>query len=361
MTNVLLGIVFLGVLILVHETGHFLAARAMGVAVEAFSIGMGPVLLHKTLGGTDYRLSLVPLGGYCAMKGEKNGERSFDRDSFTGVHPLRRIFIAVAGPCSNVAFAFAAFTVIALVGYTYYSADNTIILADEVYPEIYSEARAAGLKTGDRILAIDGVPTPTFFDLSRAISTHPEQRLRFDVDRAGTRLRLDVTPLLDTQTVSGKIGVTNDVTTIAPREATRYGILAALGQGAAETARLVGISVKSLSLVFRADDIAASVSGPVRLTVMLGDTAQTGFKVGFRAGLVSLLNFMSLISVSLFLMNLLPIPILDGGLVLFALAEWFTRKPVQPKVQQYIQYAGIGVIALLFGVAMWSDIGYLKG
>jgi regulator of sigma E protease len=134
----------------------------------------------------------------------------------------------------------------------------------------------------------------------------------------------------------------------------------AIGQGFRETYNIFALSVKSIAMLFQGIDISKTVSGPVRITVMLGDTVKNGFTENFNAGLVSTLNFMALISVSLFLMNLLPIPILDGGLILFALIEFFRRRQVKPKFLYYVQFVGIAFIALLFVVALFSDIGYLR-
>jgi len=168
------GIVCLGFLVFFHELGHFLAAKLFGVKVESFSLGFGPALLHKTIGGTDYRLSLLPLGGYCGMKGERDFQAALDsssphieaeRDSLYGVNPLGRALIGFAGPFFNALFAFAAFSIIAMTGYTYYSYTAKIKLADEAYPEVHSPAREAGLKTGDTIVSIGGKPVEDFSDI----------------------------------------------------------------------------------------------------------------------------------------------------------------------------------------------------
>ena len=168
------GIVCLGFLVFFHELGHFLAAKLFGVKVESFSLGFGPALLHKTIGGTDYRLSLLPLGGYCGMKGERDFQAALDssspcieaeRDSLYGINPLGRALIGFAGPFFNALFAFAAFSIIAMTGYTYYSYTAKIKLADEAYPEVHSAAREAGLKTGDTILSIEGKPVEDFSDI----------------------------------------------------------------------------------------------------------------------------------------------------------------------------------------------------
>jgi regulator of sigma E protease len=127
-----------------------------------------------------------------------------------------------------------------------------------------------------------------------------------------------------------------------------------------DTGQVIRLTGKSLSLIFRGADVTKAVSGPVRITVMLGDTMRTGFAENLNTGITGTLNLLALISVSLFLMNLLPIPILDGGLIFFALLEWIFRRPVKPRILAVVQYIGIGVIALIFAVAVFSDIGYLR-
>ncbi|MCR4940696.1 MAG: RIP metalloprotease RseP [Treponemataceae bacterium] len=436
------GILGLGLIILIHETGHLIAAKIAGVTVEAFSIGMGPVLLHKTIKGTDFRLSLIPLGGYCGMKGEKafqdalnNNEDhiSGDADSFYGVHPLKRAFIAFSGPFFNVLFAVVAFTVISMIGYDFYSADNRIVIATEVYDDLASPAKEAGLLTGDKIISIDGKDTPYFSDISQCVASSPDQTLRIEVERNGSLHTFYVTSSLDKSTGTGKIGIMNwidpviaqvdegspafqaglqegdIITSIDGNEIDNlstlqkvikdgkgtynfqyrrgqellsciikleegedsgiyfrtekhhtptYSFFPAIWQGIKETADLTGLTIKSIGLLFKGIDLTQAVSGPARITKMIGETAEAGFKAGFSTGLVSLLNFLSLISISLFIMNLLPIPILDGGLILFALIEFARRRQIKPKVLYYVQFIGIGIIILLFVIALFSDINY---
>lgn len=121
----------------------------------------------------------------------------------------------------------------------------------------------------------------------------------------------------------------------------------------------MALTFKSIGLLFKGVDVTQAVSGPVRITIMLGDTVQSGFDAGVRSGLASTLNFLALISISLFIMNLLPIPILDGGLILFALIQILIRRSVHPKVMYYTQFIGIGFIIILFGIALFSDARYV--
>ena len=154
--SIIYGLLGLGFIVFIHELGHFIAAKIFGVTVESFSVGMGPILLHKTIKGTDYRLSLIPLGGYCGMKGQKDFQVALDekldsikgdKDSFYGIHPFKRAIIAFAGPFFNFLFAIFAFMIISMVGYSYYTSQNKIILANEIYPEMESVAAKTGLQT----------------------------------------------------------------------------------------------------------------------------------------------------------------------------------------------------------------------
>lgn len=442
------GILCLGFIIFIHELGHFIVARLCGVAVESFSLGMGPVLLHKTIRGTDYRLSLLPFGGYCGMKGEQAFRQALEQnlpaipkeqDSFYGVHPLKRVCIAFAGPAMNLLFTIFAFSIIAGIGYTYYSADNRVIMADEIYADTASSAHAAGLETGDYITSINGKPVTTFADISEAAGTSPGETLSVTVQRDNRQMEFSVPVAMDTATGIGKIGVMNwiepVVTVVEPdspaasagfepedritaidgysvqntadiqklltgkssvavtverspaadgvpatfdlnldlppdtpvgfqfsvpeRHSPRYSIPGAILQGFKETGNLIVLTLKSIVLLFKGIDLTHALSGPVRITVMLGDTVKTGFSAGIQTGIISTLQFLALISISLFIMNLLPVPVLDGGLILFGLIEAASAKPIHPKIIYYGQFAGVALIFILFGIALFSDARYI--
>lgn len=365
--SIIIGIILLGLLVFLHELGHFAAAKFSGVEVEAFSLGMGPVLLHKEWRGTDWRISIFPFGGYCAMKGEKDFEESFDsnvvleKDSFFGVKAGFRALIGFAGPFANFLFSVFAFFVVALVGYTYYSAGNKIQLANEVYPELHSAAADAGLKTGDRIIKINGKEITDFSDLYSEVAVHADEDILVIVDREGETLSFTVHTDLNKKTGEGKIGVVSDPASVEAREAKRYGVLGAVGQGFTQTFRLIHLSVKGIATLFKGVDVSENVAGPARITSMMGETAKSGFSAGFKTGIVSILQFMALISVSLFIMNLLPIPVLDGFLVFTSIIEAIFGIRVSPKVRNVVQYIGIALIAMLFLLALSGDFHYFSG
>jgi len=455
--TVIYGLLGLSVIIFIHELGHFFVAQFFGVHVESFSIGMGPVLLHKTVKGTDYRLSLIPFGGYCGMKGEKDFQTAMEnkldripaeKDSFYGVHPLKRIAIAFAGPFANVILAIAALSVVAMIGYDYYTSPNKIILASEFYPDSPLSAAEAGLHTGDRITAINGKRIEYFSDIVEAVSLAARKTLHVEADRNGTAMTFTLVPELDKSTGAGKIGVLNwldpviesaaenspafnaglqngdriieaDGKTVrntvdlyeilknlreadisverdsrvfqahlslasqdeqsAQKSAERensgnenlvsgiswqaikvhtktYPFFPALIQGARETFKMVSVTAQSIALLFKGIDLKQAVSGPIGITVLLGETAKEGFSAGFSVGVVTVCNFLAVISISLFLMNLLPVPVLDGGLILVAFIELVRRKSIKPKTLYAIQIAGVCFIVLIFLLGMFADI-----
>ncbi len=449
--TIIYGLLGLSVIIFVHELGHFIAARYCGVEVESFSIGMGPILLHRKIGKTDYRISLIPLGGYCGMKGEKGFQEAIEqkldsipaeKDSFYGVSPLRRIIIAFTGPFFNVLFAIISLTIISMIGYNYYTTPSRIILASEVYENVRSVASEAGLQTGDIITSIEGKETKYFSDISEIVTTSPQEELHFTVLRDGEIHQYYITPELDATTGAGRIGIVNWVDTtiktvnsqsiaeqaglvsgdiivevegfpvnntmdfikiiqnrdsaqlvfnrgeemhtttlnlekntdgtvdinslgilwnIEEVSTTTYSFFPALLEGTKDTIELLGLTIKSITLLFRGVDITQAVSGPIGITMMLGETTKNSFEAGFLIGVVNVLNFLSLISISLFIMNLLPIPILDGGIILFSLIELTRGKAVKPTVLYKVQFIGLGFILFLFAIGFIGDISRLIG
>lgn len=445
--TIIYGLIGLGFIVFIHELGHFITAKICGVTVESFSIGMGPILLHKTIKGTDYRLSLIPLGGYCGMKGQKDFQVALDeklesitgdKDSFYGIHPLKRVIIAFSGPFFNFIFAAIAFMIISMIGYSYYTSENKIILANEVYPEMESIAEKAGLQTGDKILSVNDKETPYFTDIYEAISISANKKTDLQIQRDSEIFNIEVTPSLNKETGAGVLGIVSwtnplidsveknsiaekvglkeqdlilqinddiikntadynnviqkydnfsmkvlrdnneiiienielnpqkeDKTTLGITFYTEkvksktYSFFPAIINGFVEAGKTTALTFKSLGLLFQGVDLTKAVSGPLRITVMLGDTAKAGFSAGFSTGIVTVFNFLAIISISLFIMNLLPIPILDGGLILFALIEAITKKQISPKIQYYVQFIGVGLILVLFVFAMFGDISYI--
>lgn len=361
----ILGLLSLIVLIVFHELGHFFAARLFGVKVETFSVGMGPVLLHKRLCGTDWRISAFPIGGYCGMKGENDFREALEKnlpcvtgeaDSLYGVHPLKRAVIGFAGPLFNFIFAFLCYTVISMTGYTYYTYSNRIILAPEIYENSSMIAKDAGIMSGDVIISVNGRSTEDFSDILQAVAVSPGKKITVRVLRDGRQMIFEMTPELDKETGTGKIGIAADTTQILQKQADTYSFFPALAHGLKEACGAVALTIRSIGILFKGVNLDNAISGPVRVTDMLGSSIKDGFSEGARQGIVGVLELMAVISISLFIMNLLPIPVLDGGLILIALIEAVTRKKVSPKIMYYAQFVGIALIAVLFIIGVKGDI-----
>lgn len=366
--RIIIGLVFLFFLIFFHELGHFIAAKIFGVKVEAFSIGFGPVLLHRKKGGTDYRLSLVPFGGYCAMKGEKDFQKSLDaglnhieaeKDSMYGVHPFKRLLIAFAGPFFNLFFAFFALTCISLIGYSYYSFSNKIDVPDENNnAEISSVAKEAGIQSGDSIIKIDGKKTEDFSDLIAEISSKPDQNISVTVLRGGKKMEFNLHTEMDRKTGGGKIGIIARTESLEKKTKPPKWLFPAVAEGFMETCRYSALTVKGFFTLFKGVDLSETVSGPARIADMMGQAVKESFGDSVKTGIVNTLTFMAVISISLGIMNLLPVPVLDGGLILFAFIELVFRRKLPPKVLYYIQFVGIAFIAVMFVIGINGDIHY---
>ena len=360
----LYGILCLFFLIVFHEFGHFLAAKLFGVIVESFSIGFGPVLLHRTVRGTDYRLSLIPLGGYCGMKGEKDFQKAIeeklpevggDADSLYGIHPFKRALIGFAGPFFNFIFAVIACAFINGIGYTYYTYSNRVLINNQVTSSV---ARDAGIISGDKIIKINGKEITDFSDLIEEVSTRPDEDIIVVVNRDGKELSFTIHTELDKSTGTGKIGVAADTSEVFEKESPRYGFFGSIGHGFIDAIKSAGLTIKSIGILFKGVDMNNAVSGPARVTEMLGSTVKEGFSEGLRIGFISLMSLMSVISISLFIMNLLPVPILDGGLILIAFIEIIIRRRVNPRIQYYVQFIGLAFIAFIFIIGLKGDILY---
>ncbi len=298
------------------------------------------------------------------MKGEKDfanavetgiSEIHADTDSFYGTHPLKRAAIAVAGPAANIIFAWLAFVIISMSGYAYYTTSAKIAIPDEA--DFFSPAREAGLKSGDIITKINGITISDFSDLHYEIAIRPDEDIKISVDRDGENLEFTVHSSINKKEGNGFIGIMS-TGTFEKKYTKTYSFFPAMYQGAKETGKMIHSTIKSIGILFKGVDVSNAVSGPARISSMLGESAVTGFSENFKTGLAVTLQFLALINISLFIMNLLPIPILDGGIVLFALLQFITKKQVSPKTQYSIQKIGIVFIAALFLIGLSGDVKY---
>ncbi|HQT64430.1 MAG: RIP metalloprotease RseP [Acidocella sp. 20-57-95] len=340
--SVLAFLVVLGVLVFFHELGHYAAARARGVVVEAFSIGFGPTLLSwQAKSGTVWKLSALPLGGYVKMQGwgEDEAEAPKLPGSFAAASLGSKALIVAAGPIANMVLAF--------VLYTGLFALNGQIQVQPVLSKIIpgSPAAVAGLLPGDRILSVGGHPIQYFDDIQTIVMAHPDTDLVVEFERGSVTHSQEIkTGHKDVGADEvGLLGVEGD-----QYSTTKLGPVAALAAAGQETWKLTTQTLSGLAnLVFHGRG-AQDLGGPLRIAQMSGTVAALGIP--------SLISFIAMLSVNLGLINLVPIPILDGGHLLFYFAEAIYGRPIPKKAQEYGMRIGFALLLSLFAFTTLNDL-----
>lgn len=348
MITALATIIVLGVLVFVHELGHFLMAKLFGVRVDAFSLGFPPRVLHKQIGETDYRLSVIPLGGYVKLFGENPKDEvppELESVSFSH-HPLwHRFVIVMAGPAFNLIFAaLALFLVFTFSGIPYLTTEVGGVKEG-------SPAAQAGLLKGDQILSVAGQPVSRWEDLSLKIRQIGEHPLTLSVRRGDRDLQIQVTPQrLETADIfGGKVSAVIIGITSGDRPAVEHvGPFRALELGVVYTGRLTWLTVESLYKLVAREVPLKSIGGPILIAQVAGKQAEMGVSY--------LVQFMAALSVNLFLLNLLPIPILDGGHLFFFTLEAIRGKPVPLQHREMAQGLGLMLILALMILVFYQDI-----
>ncbi|MBG0790747.1 MAG: RIP metalloprotease RseP [Desulfovibrionaceae bacterium] len=345
-TSIVAIVVVLGGLIFFHELGHFLVARLFGMGVKAFSLGFGPRLAGFTSGRTDYKLSLIPLGGYVALAGEQGEEETdFPRDQLFANRPAwQRLCVVAAGPLFNFLLAFIIYWFLVL------SQGQAVILpvVGGVLPD--SPAAAAGFAKGDLVTAIDGVPIDSWTNMVDTIRAAEGRALSMTVDRDGTPLTLSVTPKINSYTNLFGETVTVPMVGINQSGEVRYESVEGVGFTTAlsHTWNVSAMVVKGfLSIIERLIPVE-NVGGPIMLAQMVSDSAASG--------IFSLLSMMAIISINLAIINLLPIPVLDGGHILFFCLEIVFRRPLNERWKARAMRVGLLILLLLMSLAIFNDV-----
>lgn len=353
MTSIVSAIIVLGILIFVHELGHFIFAKLFGVGVEKFSLGFGPKLIGKKIGDTEYLLSAFPLGGYVKMVGE-GGEGEIPEEekarSFAEKSPLRRIGIVVAGPGFNLIFAWFLFIVIFMVGVPSATTKVGEVVKDK-------PAARAGMAAGDVVTAVNGKKVARWEEMAAEISATKGQALDIEIKRGAVTKTFRIVP--ETRTGKNLLGesVTSPVIGVVAAGETvidRYPPIEAFSRGSAQTWTVIELTALSLVKIVERAIPLDTIGGPIMIAKMAGQQAE--------AGGVSFLAFMALLSVNLGVLNLLPIPILDGGHLIFYLWELIFRKPVSMRAREIAQQVGLALLIGLMVLAFYNDIArYLVG
>ncbi|MEW6443579.1 MAG: RIP metalloprotease RseP [bacterium] len=419
-------ILVLGLLVFVHEFGHFIMAKRSGVRVEVFSLGFGPRLAGWKRGDTDYRISAVPLGGYVKMTGEDPVEEAAAHEgSFARKTVLSRLKIVIAGPLMNLALPFLLMPLVYLIGIrqpayleepprvgwveegspaaragfqrgdlveaiqgepvrTWEQAKilfasnpdralSVSVLRDDTPRELqvtpesagssggYSglmadmppvigsvspgtPAEKAGLQQGDRVLSINGEPVVHWVQMAGIIRAHPEEPLLLSFQRGQETLTMSLTPMREPDSQTGVLGIAQQEDTVFKR----YGLWRAVQSGFADVYQSFLLTFYVLGKLFTGGLSIKTLGGPILIAKMTGDAA--------RIGLSSLISFVAFLSLQLGILNLLPIPVLDGGHVAFLTLEAVLRRPVNIKIREAAQQVGFVVLLIFILVVSYNDV-----
>lgn len=338
--NVMWFIVALGPLIFVHELGHFLFAKRARVKVERFSLGFGPALWRRTWGETEYRLSAIPLGGYVKMYGEQPDEEVVEPErSFQHQSVWQRIPIVAAGPGFNFIFAIILIAFIHTVGIPVETSVQIEVLEGSV-------AAASGLQTNDIIVGYADKDVVRSHELQAHIEASEGKPIALDVQRGSEHVQVAVAPQQDTASGKFRIGVR-----LRPASLTleRSNPVVALGQGVAWTWEITRLSFIGFGKIISGSIAASeSLAGPIGIARELGRQAEVGWR--------NLVFFTAAISISLAIINLLPIPVLDGGHLMFFAIEIVNGEPLSLRKREIAQQVGLLIILSLMVFAFYNDI-----
>ena len=327
--TVIYAILIFCLLIFVHELGHFTTAKLVGIRVNEFSIGMGPQLCHFQRGETEYSLRAFPIGGYVKMEGED--EDSEDERAFNNRPAWARALVLIAGSFMNLLSAVLIITIMALVVGT---ATTTVGQVSRGMP-----AEAAGIQAGDRILTIDGAPVEEWTDVNRLVGEAQGETVQIAVERDGKELSLE----------SGVAVSEDGRKVIGIMTEPRHAVWPAVQSGVLCIADWTKQMVSYLGQLFTGKGSMEDLVGPVGIVSLINDQAKNGF--------LYVANFMALISLNLAIINMLPLPALDGGRVLFLIIRCFTGKAISDETEAKIHFAGLILFFLLMIYLIVQDVG----
>ena len=338
------AIIIFGLIILIHEFGHFILAKACGVKVIEFSLGMGPRLFTYHGKDTDYSLKVFPLGGSCQMKGEDEEKGSEDEDSFQNKKPWQRFLIVFAGPAFNFILAFIIGCILVLnVG-----SDRPLVSdTSEGLP-----AAICGILPGDEIVNINGRNIRLYREISLYNYIHAREAQEVTVKRNNGYHTYSLTPVYSEEYGRYLIGITGPGEYTKPSD-----IFETFRFGYYEMRYNFLAAVDSIIYLINGHFSKDSVMGPVGIIGTISDTVEEAVPNGLRIVLLTLADFILLFSTNVGVMNLLPFPALDGGRIVMIVFEWITGKTVNRKVENYINFIGFALLMLLMLLITVNDIG----
>ncbi len=357
--TLLMFLIVLTALVFVHEWGHYWVARRCGVRVETFSIGFGKELFGWTdKAGTRWKISSLPLGGYVKFFGDANGasmpgdvghmDEAARKVAFHTQNVWKRMAIVAAGPVANFIFAIVILAgFFSIVGQPYTPAEVGEVVEG-------SAAEQAGFEPGDKVLTINGKGIDRFLDMQQIVSIHPGERLNFGIERNGQKRSIiavpekyEITDPLGNPQVIGRLGISRSAEAFVKR-----GPLDAVYYATVETGNIVRLSLTFIGQIFEGKRSGEELGGPLRIAKYSSESAKDG--------VASLIWFMAMLSINLGFINLLPVPMLDGGHLVFYTWEAVTGRPLSMRIQEYSFRIGLALVLSLMLFVTWNDLSYLK-
>ncbi|MFV0464757.1 MAG: RIP metalloprotease RseP [Lachnospiraceae bacterium] len=339
----IIAIIIFSMIILFHELGHFLFAKRAGIRVNEFSLGLGPTIFGITRGETKYSIKLLPFGGACMMEGEDGtGEGEPAQDSFQSKSVWARISVVFGGPLFNFIMAFVfAVILISSVGY------DKPVIADVIdgYP-----AEEAGIAAGDEIIKINSTSIHFYREVTMYTTFHSGEILNITYVRDGEKMTAVIKPQYDEETGRSLIGI------YGTNEREKGNFFEILKYSVFEVKFWIVNTVESLMMLFRGQVSVNDMSGPVGIVNAIGDTYDQSVTDGYYYVFINMLNIAILLSANLGVMNLLPLPALDGGRLMFLAYELITRKKVDPQKEGFVHFVGIICLLGLMVLIMFNDI-----
>ncbi len=360
--SIVLAALLFGILIFVHELGHFIFAKLCNVKVLKFSLGFGPRIVGKTIGETEYVISAVPLGGYVKMYGEEMEDNVPEKEetgqdsgrSFRNQALWKKALIVLAGPFFNIVLTFGLYTSLLAAGIEVPVPDlkNLMPVVDEVDPSY--PAAAAGIAAGDKIVKIEGTDINTWIDILNIVGNNPGKQLTFVVQRGNELLTFAITPVAIKEKdrsgnpiTLGRIGIKKNSRGLYSLIKSDS-LLTSPGQGAFATYKMGTMIFDSLAMTMSGEISYKNLGGPIAIFTESNKAAS--------AGAITYFLFMALVSVNLGVLNLLPIPVLDGGHLLFMAIEAIKGGPVSDTAIAISQRIGIAILIALMILVMYNDI-----
>lgn len=348
MLTIILFILVFGVIVIAHELGHFLLAKANGITVVEFSVGMGPKLLHFNKGGTEYSLRLLPIGGACMFEGEDGLESekgTASEGAFPNAKVWARISTVFAGPFFNFILAFA----FAMIVVSYAGSDRPVILdVMDGYP-----AQEAGMQGGDLITKMNGERICVAREIPLYTYVNPGESIEIEYLRDGETYTTTLTPKYDETEGRYLLGFQGYGEYVDCRN------LGIFKYSYYEVRYCLKATVKSLGMLIQGNASKDDVAGPIGMAQVIGEVTDQVAPYGILALVVNMVNIAMLLSVNLGVINLLPLPALDGGRLVFLLIEAVRGKPVPPEKEGMVHFAGFVVLMIVMVLVMFNDISRL--